>query len=322
MKQLGDINTREDAEILRARLVQLATGTIERGVLQEPRGYFDLIAVNNDPNILAQSEDGVFLNGENMPVRITHMTATLGYLDTDQGAVVDERLLQRVGMRMIWHNSNYMNPEFLPLPLWGNICTGTSPAIWESTCSWMFPVPFILSARDTMVVTVSIAQQPVAPATQTAYATLDGIGMLSGRPYLLSGRRELATTNEGSMNTGFFQNDGGEPIIVRGGTVHLGAATDQVDPTGDIRNLSIQVQQAGNGTSAQWFKGPVDPTPVLMPAPLFGVTTGRAVVHRFPGDGMIWEPGESLNVQVQGLTANSPQDVVAAIGLFGYIVII
>ena len=39
----------------------------------------------------------------------------------------------------------------------------------------------------------------------------------------------------------------------------------------------------------------------LIPAQLLGVLSGRAVVHKLPGDGLIWEPGEGIAVEAQGL---------------------
>lgn len=311
--------TRDQAAAIRAALVKLATGHLEAGVLHEPRGYFDVIDLNNDGNIV-QGHPEVFRNGEQFPVRLTHMVAAMTRLDAaEPPQAQDERLVQRVGLRMEFHNQYYMNPEFLPIALWGNTVVAASQAITPATSSWMFPTPFVLSARDTLDVQVQLDAAPASP--QRITVAFSGVGFLSGRPYFLSGDRLVTDGASTQLTTTAFRNDGSEPIIVTDGTVVVTAPEDSVDATGDIRAASLQVRQAGNGTNAQWFRGPTNPAIERMPAQLWGAWSGRAVVHTFPGDGLIWEPGEGIDLQVQGLTTTPPPDARVAIALLGYITV-
>jgi hypothetical protein len=147
--------------------------------------------------------------------------------------------------------------------------------------------------------------------------------MLSKRPYLFSGRRELDSLLTTSLPTTDFRNDGSEPVIITDMTVHVAAELGTVNPEGNIGRLRFNVRQVGNGTNAQWFSGPQVPVAVnRMQATLAGPTTGRAVVHEFPGDGLLWEPGEGItyfagNVGgvVQGFNS------VLCLGLLGYIMV-
>jgi hypothetical protein len=51
---------------------------------------------------------------------------------------------------------------------------------------------------------------------------------------------------------------------------------------------------------------------------LLGQMQGRAVVHRFPGEGLIWEPGEGIIVQGLALDA-AVEGLDLAVALSGYI---
>lgn len=319
LRELARNRGGEDALKIRANLVQLAQGNLETGILHEPRAFYDVIALNPDGEITPGHAE-VFKNGEQFPIRLTHMTAAINFEDNeDDPQPIDERDIQRIGLRMRFHNQWYMNQDFLPVPIWGNKVVATSPQVSVGTSAWRFDVPYILSARDTMTIDVALGQMPASPRQATV--TFTGIGMLSGRPYLLSSTIELDSTVKTKMPTTSFRNDGSEPIIISEGTVNVSAPADDPDPTGDIRQLSLQVRQIGNGTNADWFQGPINVLGAdLMPATLWGVRSGRAVVHQFPGDGLIWEPGEGIDMQIAGLTADPP-NVNLNIGLTGYITI-
>ena len=57
-------------------------------------------------------------------------------------------------------------------------------------------------------------------------------------------------------------------------------------------------------------------------ASLLGVRSGRAVVHQFPGDGLIWEPGEGIDLRIQGFPdLEEIPNVDVNIALTGYITI-
>ena len=70
------------------------------GVLYEPRVYFDTFLVSSDLNssqIVAGSPNNIFVNGEQFPVSLQYMTASL--LPSLAGDLSDPRLLQRIGLR-------------------------------------------------------------------------------------------------------------------------------------------------------------------------------------------------------------------------------
>jgi hypothetical protein len=312
----------ETANQMRANLVQLAGPMLEskEGIFHEPRGFYDLIPLNTDGTISFGSPD-VFQNGEDFPIRLTHMTAALAYMDNEaQPSVADEVLIQRVGLRLKFHDTYYMNPEFLPVPIWGNKPVATSDAVSFGTAAWGFDVPFVLSARDTLKVSVQLNSTPPAEGVEVT-VTMDGIGYLSGNPYRLSGKTVLTAEPKSALNPVFFRNDGAEPIIVSDMTANISSGLDDDDPIGDIRNLNVQVQQVGNGTNAEWFAGPDNQgTGTLIPAVLLGQRSGRAVVHRFPGDGLIWNPGEGIQLEALGLS-EQPPNVTLILALLGYIVV-
>ncbi len=142
-------------------LVQLAQGRIEKGVLYEPRQYFDVIRVTGNDNLEVPSHPGVFMNGEQSPVRLTHMVAQIGltYVDDEPPALAAEEFLQFVGLRMMWNGQFYMNQRYLPVPIWGNEVVSTADYINRATGCWKHE-PFVLASRDTMVVRL----QPIIPA--------------------------------------------------------------------------------------------------------------------------------------------------------------
>lgn len=287
-------------------VVQLATGgVIRQGRVNEPRAIFDQFTI--DPNgVITQGTPGVFVNGEQFPIRLTHLLASTTYLnDPAQGNPTPDNPLniQRIGLRMVYHDQFYMNRSFLPVPVWGNKVVAASDTVSFATSAWDFVQngqPFVLSARDTLEVDVQLNDfaDPSAPVPVTVVFT--GIGAISKRPYLLDSEIQLANLQIRTMQPSDFRNDGSEPIVITDMTVNVGAQLDADDPQGDINRVSINVRQVGNGTNANWFSGPQTPVPVPnMQANLCGLTTGRAVVHELPGDGFIWEPGEGLTVEGQ-----------------------
>ncbi len=312
----------QTAEQLRASLVKLASGHLDAGIIHEPRMFYDIIDLVPNQQITAGHPE-VFKNGENFPVRLTHMIASVARLDSQDPPVLgDERNLQRIGLRFTFHDQNYMNSLFQPVALWGNVHTAPgsiSQAL--STASWHFPVPFVLGTRDTLENRVELDGVPAS--AQLVSISYDGIGMLSGRPYLLSNTVSLDDAQETALGTTFYRNDGSEPIIVASMTAQTTGPIDADDPTGDIRTLSLQVKQIGNGTQAKWFEGPITPTIDLMPAPLLGITTSGTLVHRFPGAGILWEPDEGLNVSVRALVPDNQSIEFSRlqIALAGYITI-
>lgn len=328
----GDRAARERYEYL----IRTAQRNYCEGIVEEPRGFYDVIAVPpGDPGTIAPGNPDVFRNGEQFPIRLTHMVAAMRAIDTVDAAYGDPRQIQRVGLRMTFHDQAYMGDSipFAPLPLWANkVCTSVD-VLTLGTASWRFDRPFILSARDSMRVQVALEAAPAANNTRTITVSFSGIGILSRRPYFLSASAARSVAATTTLPTDDFRNDGTEPIVITDMTVHVSAESRNADPTGNITVARVQINQIGNGSRAEWFTGPLDvngtgnPLPEC-PAMLLGIDTQAVgVVHRFPGDGLIWEPGEGIDIDLQGVNGGPAQggqgadDAFVAIGLFGYIAI-
>lgn len=305
-------------------------GVLRQGVVNEPRVYFDEIVINPDGQETAGSP-GVFVNGEQFPVRLTHLLAAPRFLNTATPPTPDNPLnIQRCGLRLIFHDQFYMNSVHLPLSVWANKAVAPPPSVAPAISTWDFVEngqPFVLSARDTLQVQVSLRDAADPAGLVPIAVAFTGFGMLSKRPYDLNGQVNLTTLAPTFLSTVDFRNDGSEPIVVTDMTVNVGAT--QAAPfaiVGNIARLALQVKQFGNGTNANWFIGPQVPTPLpRMQASLLGVTAGTAVVHQFPGDGLLWEPGEGITVSTQRLppppAAVDNFNSVLCLGLAGYIMV-
>lgn len=311
-------------------VVNLAQGRIRQGIINEPRAFFDEVQMPAQQAaavpIITAGNPGVFENGEQFPVRLTHMLAAVRYLD--DGDNIDNQFnIQSIGLRMVHHDQYYMNPQYLPVPLWGNKVVAASDTVSFNTSAWDFVQngqPFILSARDTLTVTVQL--NDLVPVLSNVPVTIafTGFGVLSHRPYLLSSRRELTTPVPTDFSTVDLRNDGSEPIVITDMTINVGAEDGAPDPRGDIARVSFNVRQNGNGTNRQWFRGPK--TPINLPnmqATLAGVTSGRAVVHEFPGDGLIWQPGEGISIEATPLNlGDAGFDSKLVLALTGYVMVV
>jgi hypothetical protein len=308
-----------DANELRAYLVKLAAGKVEKGILQEPRAYYDIFAVNDDGTPTAGNAE-IFRNGEDFPVMLKHVVFGLGALSQDGKNTQDPRNIGFIGVNFRWHDQFYMNPSFNSAPSWGNVHNAGPQPIVVSTAAWKFPVPFIMSARDTLKIDCQALVSPPQDEPFQFQMNFNGIGMLSGRPYVLSGQVNLPDQQESALPTQYLRNDGGEPIVVVDGTANLSSPEGDLDPQADISQVAFNVRQIGAGTNAQWFQGPNNTgLPELMPAHLFGVTMGRVIVHKFPGDGMMLNPGEAFSVAAQA----SKHDLGAILNIaaFGYLIV-
>lgn len=324
-----------------AYLQLLAESNVVDGVIYEPRGFFDLIPLDGTREVAGHPE--VFRNGEAFPITITHMTASVAYLDKAGESVVDERLLQRIGLYLNFHDQAYMNPpqqlggngagsilRAAPLPTWSNVITSAADALTRGTSSWRFPKPFILAARDTLNVRTRFYDAPDEPVPVSVSFT--GIGMISRQPYFFSAVGQWADAAWHQLDpTGIaYANDGAEPVMIVDMVVNVQADITQADPTGDSRRVYVDVRQIGNGTQAKWFSGPIDvPTPGsapqfvpdnAMPGILLGVRTGRALVHQFPVE-LVWQPGEGISVIAQALTETVGNNVSLNLALTGYITV-
>jgi hypothetical protein len=343
----------------RNQLVERVRGRLDSGVIYEPRGYFDMLEM---PQILGGSEGGmsvnsanaistlvesapeVFRNGENYPVTLTHAAFAVDYLDNaDQQAVDDERDIQRIGVRMRYHDEYYMNRRAFPAPMWANKPAGLADTCSFGTSIWHFADgkhvaqngggSFVLSARDTLRVDVELLVTSAYDITITVSFT--GIGLLSERPYFLSSSTTRTAAGTTTLIPNDFRNDGAEPILITDMNVNITGegATEALSNEGDIRRTRINVRQVGNGTSGYWLHGPRTPDTSVdrCPATLLGITGGRAVIHEFP-EPLVWEPGDGITLEANGLIGSGGQynpntsntalpDSTLTVGLFGYIVV-
>ena len=299
-------------------LVRLAAKNVCDGVINEPRVFYDTIVLNAG-GLESQGSPDVFVNGEEFPVRITH--AALALIPDFVGAIgEDERFIQRMGVRFQFHDQYYMSRDFVGAAMWGNKVVSGPVGTTGALSSAVFNRPVILSARDALRVEVVLAEVP--PSARTVTVSFTGVGLVSHRPYFLTGSVDLSTTQRTIINPTNYRNDGAEPIALTDVTYHCGGPVDAAQGGGDIRQLGVNIRQIGNGTNANWFQGPT--VPVAQPlcsAVLLGRDEGRAIVHRFPGDGLIWEPGEGITVSGMGLTSHV-DGFTLGVALHGYLAVV
>lgn len=301
-------------------LVELAAENICNGVIEEPRVYFDAITLQAN-GLPSSGDPSTFINGEKFPVRITQISCALRGQLNDQDAFVlpDERLLQRVGLRLVFHDSYYQTSTFFPVVLWSDKIVSGPQALSPAYSSYQFDRPVVLSARDALEVRVALEAATDAGTTRKASVAFYGTGIQSKRPYFLGSSRDLSSTAPVTMSGADFRNDGAEPIALTDMVVSLSAQSNDAVGAGDVRLLRVQVRQIGNGTGSQWFIGPTTPTPISQCfAPLLGFQLGRALVHRIPGEGFLWEPGEGVRVECSALDSTVDGEIVI-VGLGGYI---
>lgn len=296
-------------------LIKLASENIDRGVIEEPRFFFDQITLTS---ILSKNDPNAFLNGEEFPVRITH--AIFGFRTPDSGAIPEERLLQKAGVRMVFHDQYYQSRQFAPVPLWASKVTTGPTALAQGFATYTFDRPVILSARDSLRVQVALEFEP--DGAKRISVGVHGVGLQSKRPYFFQSYRDVGDAIPIVLPTGDFRNDGAEPIGLTDLVISVSAPTGDFVGAGDIRTVRLQVRQVGNGTGRDWAGTPVlqatgVPIP-QMPAHLWGTTQGRAVVHRFPGEGLLWEPNEGVQMEAIALDTDA-EDKNLLICLAGYV---
>lgn len=326
----------------------LAARNVLDGIAYEPRvkaQLFDFSASGASATVQA-SDDATFINAEQYPIRITHVLAAIrdqGPNPTVEAASSDPRLVQRFGLRIRAHDTFYMNDEFVRLPLWGTeVIAGASP-ISRAVASWKFGygkdrIGVFMGSKDNFEVMVAL-EYPVDPITEVGlgvWVTFHGVGAISRRPKQLTGFRTFtAADGVSSRSMGanqMFLNDGTEPLEICEMTVHAQASngTAGTDPSGNIRRLRVSVRQVGNGTNQRWTTTPhLTTSPPMfnmndcIPAPLWGLTTGQAIVHELPKNsdgypGWLWMPNSGLTLEVQPAAA---VQAACYIGLAGHIVV-
>jgi hypothetical protein len=297
-------------------LVQMAARNVCEGVIEEPRAYWDELTLLGVTQV-SRGAPGVLVNGEQFPVRLTHISMALipvGVVGTD------ERFIQRVGARLVFHDNYYMSRDFVAAPLWANKVVAAGDANTAGNSSLIFCRPNILSARDSLRFELQLNTVP--DSARLVSAAVTGVGMLSKRPYFFSDAISIDNMNIRQLSTAQFRNDGSEPVALTDMSVSCGAPVDDAVGQGDIRELRLNVRQIGNGTQANWFQGPNVPAPLTrIPAQLLGYGTGRGIVHRFPGEGVMWEPGTGVTLEMQALDA-SVVGMNVGFSLYGYISVV
>lgn len=320
---MPNVISRNDPQYL-DKVIALAGGpNLKSGILNEPRIYFDVISQSGSTTEIIGGSPGVFINGEQFPVRITHLLAAQAYLDQDD-KVASELLIQQVGARLLFHDQFYMNAQFVPMPLWGNKVVAAPEPISLGNAHWDLVqngAPVVLSARDTMIVTVMLndASAPSLGGVPVNFCAT-GFGMLSRRPYFMDSQVVLDDLSRTDFSTVDFRNDGLEPIIITDLTMTVSAEVQDTTPVGVIGRVSLNIRQVGNGTGANWFSGPQTPVAIpLMPATMLGLTSGRAVVHQFPGDGLVWNPGDGMTVETQSRVQDG--EAILVLAMAGYLMV-
>lgn len=315
-------------------LRKLARENVCKGVLYEPRLFFDRVtfAIDGQDEVFADSE--VFVNGEEFPVRITHILAAMdvgGVLSPPPTPVQgDPRLIQRIGLRVMSHDTYYRHGNFIPLPLMHNVHSAASPVTSPGVSTWKFPFPVVLAKRDAFVVPVELNTAPLANQNRRVGCALGGLGQLSRRPVQLSADTVLTDTNETDLDIGDLRSDGAEPVEIYELNWWSGPESDDNDGAGDIRQLSCGIRQTGNGTHENWHRAPkYAGAPDKPPATLWGVSEGRAVVHELPIDpenpasmGWTFQPGQGVQIALKNFDTTRQQTVEENVwvALAGYII--
>jgi len=304
----------------------LAQRNVMDGILYEPRLYTQLFDFTDPDQVRPlASDDAVFRNGEQYPVRITHLVAAIR--DTGVVQTRDPRFVQRFGVRLRAHDTYYMNDEFCLLPLFHNTVTSAAEVVSRSVSSWTFAHPTYMGARDGFEVKLALEYGVSAQFEESirVWVTFHGVGAISRRPKQLTGYKDFVPADGTAIRAipiEFYRNDGTEPLEVTGITVHVQAADGLVgaDPSGNIRRVKLSVRQSGNGTNQRWTATPTSEPGNLVPASLWGLTTGRCVVHELPENdnypGWLWYPNEGLTVEVM---PNPNVDRAVYVGLVGHI---
>ncbi len=329
-------------------LVQFASRNRGEGVLVEPRFYYDVLDFPTVATAVGQeignSDSDAYKNGEQFPVRLTHMIAAPMPIMSDQNTLKwpSQAAIQDMFFRVERYGEFYMNERLIRGPAWQNKVVAPPTSMNNGIVTHRFAQPLVLSSRDSLRVELdspydfssvqwppySLSTTGVSDAAAVITVQFTGLGFKSGRPYLYSGE----ATRAGAIwvvDPSQLQNTGNEPVIITEMTV-MAAKTGLFAPgegqtnapTGtslaDARLFRIGVRQNGNGTQAWWFRGPVYPEAIYrMPLCLLGTDVNNAVVHQFPGDGLTLEPGELLRVKGASNTNTFP----AAVGFAGYVMV-
>jgi len=300
-------------------LRKLANDNVCEGVDYEPRIWanrfeFTAITASDRANRRVDADESVYYNGEETPVRITHLAAIMDPTGTEPSpalnpSIGDERMIQRFGVRIKAHDTYYMNHRHIPLPLLHNKRTALAEIVAQGNSVWKFDHPVTMGQRDAFVVDVQLFSTPAS--ARIVGVSFDGYGAISKRPYRLHAAIELTDTTSTQLDTSLLKNDGAEVIRITQMVVTCNSPIDATNPAGDIQQLRIGVRQTGNGSQHDWDKtGPIGAggAQPLLPAGLWAPTGGRAVVHELPDKGWLFHNGQGVNVDMLHLDTTRQQN--------------
>jgi len=304
-------------------LVKTSKDLLPDGVLYEPRVYSNVFRMESDNPFLAVQGflRDAFVNGEQFPVTIKYLTASVVPAEDQALNNYLPTRIQSVAMRIRYHDQWYMAQEPASLPVWSNQPVALPDLVGASVSNWKFDMPVVLSARDSLQIRVS-KQYPSTPSQFTVAVSAHGVGFLSGRPYFFYDDISLDNLQPQNLITAAFANYSSEPIVLEGLVFQARPDPNTPNAIADIANLCVEIKQIGNGTNADWLRGPPSYAGGRVSAVLLGTQAGRAIVHRLPGNGWLWRPGEGIEVECRHLVPEVPQVVYeVAIAAIGYIAV-
>jgi hypothetical protein len=315
-------------------------------ILDFPR-LVDSSGPSPDSTIVANSDPGAYVNAEQFPVRLTQMiVSVLPMIQPDNPEVLVYPALsdvQKVFLRVERYGEFYMSEIPLRAVNFANKNVAPPTSTGQGTVMHKFHTPVVLASRDSFRVEFSLSTPlgynsvwfpPYGDGTlgQSGAAVIEpgnlrcnvqfaGVGMISGRPYVFGGE---GTFVGGSwvVDSAQMINASNEPVAITQVTAsanfNVALVFNPIFPDAlppgtfpaDVRFMSIQIRQQGNGTQANWMRGPTNPVNITrMPLSLLGTDMGSAVVHEIPGDGLTLEPGETVRVQGNFALPELPAEV-------------
>jgi hypothetical protein len=331
-----------------ASVVDEARAQLDRGVFYEPRIFHTTIeteeAVAGAPSYGRRTVD--FRNGEQNPVTFTHVVTLVDPLSPLVDQSMDEDPSQyavSTAARLRYHDQWYPSSQFMPLGLWANQPTGSSRTTintfhWDLTKHGRI---CMLGMRDTLQVSAAGYWTPTGAYNGVFTVVLFGVGVLSARPYTLTGRF-VAPTIAGAttfgptiLDTRLFRNDGTEPIAVTSiGATFTDSVSNAITTAFTTPAIRFNIRTVGAGSNANWFVGGLYPqddsnyttapqliNTQLMPVEMCGVTVGRAAVHKLP-EPVTLQPGDGIDeVAATWFATDSNNDFapLVDVGLVGYV---
>jgi hypothetical protein len=294
-----------------------------KGRYYEPRILYDSITLETSGASQQRFFDpNTFRNGEQWPLHVTHLVWAVR---RRSAATTDERLLQRVGLRLHWHDSYYMQDVLAPVPSWLNVRTGL-PAPYDAAVSvWNFLRPILLPTRGSMAVHVSLETALGVGVTRRVAVAFHGKGADTKQARELSSFIDAGPTADADQRitpSTDYSNDGSEEIIIESMTVNVLGQSDVSTDVGDVRAARIRIGMENGGTGADFTRtsgSSPAPGPRGCPASLLGLDGGRAVVHKIPRGGWVLHPGRGFRAEARNVSAGSQIEI--SMGVVGYVVV-